>query len=177
MSRSEHVSLLKRTSQPASLFFPFFCFHLSQKGMIRQSKKKEEKSSKGWQERYDHLSISFLNIKVGKTEMGDAGHHSVMLTCDFLGNSEFIHWTVKKQCLLHRPGGDWCPCGLCFHPAMEYMTAAVWPQWRCRLFPGSQMLTGMLSIYLRSLHSAQAKHAWISVCQYTFHTLWFLLFV
>lgn len=58
--------------------FPFFCFNLSQKGMIRQSKKKEEKSSKGWQERYDHLSISFLNIKVGKTGIGDAGHHSVM---------------------------------------------------------------------------------------------------
>lgn len=95
-----------------------------------------------------------------------------MLTCNFLGNSEFIHWTVKKQCLLHRPGGDWCPCGLCVHSAMEYMTAAVWPQWRCHLFPGSQMLTGMLFIYLSSLHSAQAKHHLdTSVSVYLSHSL------
>ena len=45
-----HVLAKEENVSTCFFVFPFFCFHLSQKGMIRQSKKKEEKSSKGWQE-------------------------------------------------------------------------------------------------------------------------------
>lgn len=173
MSRSEHMSLLKRrTFQLFLVFFLLFVFIFHRKEWSDRARRKKRNQAKGWQERYDHLSISFLNIKVGNTETGDAGHHSADADSGFSGQQWiFIHWQSKSSAFCIDLGwlmSLWTMCSL----SHEYMTAAVASM--ALPFVSRKMLTGMLFIYLSSLHSAQ--HAWIPVCQYTFHTLfWFYL--